>query len=84
MRRRYDHQTRRTIFAPSRPNERSREQIAENDAKLIRRGNTIGAGYQPKEIEQEDPQEIRKEGEIEQAAETKQDSVIMWDDNLPI
>ena len=29
MRRRYDHQTQRTVFAPSRPNKRSREEIAE-------------------------------------------------------
>ena len=44
LRRRYDHQTQRTIFAPSRPNKRSREKIAENDAELIRRANTIGGG----------------------------------------
>ena len=84
--RRYDHQTQRTIFAPSRPNKRRREEIAEVDADIIRRANTIGGGYQPMEIEeeQEEPEEIREEGEIEQAAETEEDSVIMRGDNLPI
>ena len=47
LRRRYDHQTQRTIFAPSRPNKRSREEIAEIDAELIRRPNRIGGRYQP-------------------------------------
>ena len=39
LRRRYDHQTQRTVFAPSGPNKRSREEIAEIDAELIRRTN---------------------------------------------
>ena len=73
LRRRYDHQTQRTILAPSRPNKRSREKNAEIDTELIRRANRIGGGYQPIEIEeeQEDPEEIREEREIEQAAETE-------------
>ena len=53
LRRRYDHQTQRTIFATSRPNKRSREEIADIDAELIRRANRIGGGYQPIEIEAE-------------------------------
>ena len=53
LRRRYDHQTQRTIFAPSRPNKRSREEIAEIDGELIRRSNRIRGGYQPIEIEEE-------------------------------
>ena len=58
--------------------------VAEIDAELIRRANRIGCGYQPKEIEeeQEEPEELREEGEIEQAAETEEDSVIMRGDNL--
>ena len=86
LRRRYDHQTQRTIFAPSRPNKRSREEIAEIDAELIRRADRIGGGYQPIEIEEEqaEPEELREDGEIEQAAETEEDSVIMRGDNLPI
>ena len=43
LRRRYDHQTQRTVFAPSRPNKRSGEEIAEIDAELIRRTNRLGA-----------------------------------------
>ena len=43
LRRRYDHQTQRTVFAPSRPNKRSREEIVEIDAELIRRANRLGA-----------------------------------------
>ena len=43
LRRRYDHQTQRTVFAPSRPYNRSREEIAESDAELIRRANRLGA-----------------------------------------
>ena len=41
LRRRYDHQTQRTVFAPSRPNNHSREKIAEIDAELIRRANRL-------------------------------------------
>ena len=79
LRRRYDHQTQRTIFAPYRPNKRSEEEIAEIYAELIRKANRFGGGYQPIEIEeeQEEPEEVREEGEIEQAAETEEDSVIM-------
>ena len=86
LRRRYDHQTQRTIFAPSRPSKQSREEIAEMDAELIRRASRIVGGYQPIEIEeeQEEPEELPEEGEIEQAAETEEDSLIMRSDNLPI
>ena len=86
LRRRYDHQTQRTIFAPSRPNKQSREEIAEMDAELIRRASRFVGGYQPIEIEeeQEEPEELPEEGEIEQAAETEEDSLIMRGDNLPI
>ena len=43
LRRRYDHQLQRTVFAPSRPDNRSREEIAEIDAELIRGANRLGA-----------------------------------------
>ena len=43
QRRRFDHQTQRTVFAPSRPNKRSREEIAEIDVELIWRANRLGA-----------------------------------------
>ena len=84
LRRRYDHQTQRTVFAPSRPNKRSKEEIAEIDAELIRRANRLGGGYQPLIKEQEEqPDEIREEGELENN-ETEEDSVVMPGDNLPI
>ena len=86
LRRRYDHQTQRTIFSPSRPNKQSREEIAKIDDDFVPRANRIGGGYKPIEIEeeQEESKEIREEGEVEQAAETEEDSVIMRGDNLPI
>ena len=75
LRRRYDHQSQRTIFAPSRPNKRSREEIADIDAELMRRANRLGGGYQPLQEETENNPE---EGEIQQEPEdTEEDSVIM-------
>ena len=67
LRRRYDHETQRTIFAPSRPNKRSRKEIAEIDAEFTPKANRIGRGYQPiaMEEEHEKPEEIREEGEMQ-------------------
>ena len=42
LRRRYDPHTQRTIFAPTGPNKRSREEIAEIDAELLQRTNRLG------------------------------------------
>ena len=82
LRRRYDHQSQRTIFAPSRPNKKSREEIVDIDAELMRRANRFGGGYQPLQEETENNPE---EGEIKQEPEdTEEDSVIMHGDNLPI
>ena len=82
LRRRYDHQSQRTIFAPSQPNKRSREKIAGINAELKRRANRLGGGYQPLQEETENNPE---EGEIEQEPEdTEEDSIIMRGDNLPI
>ena len=47
LRRRYDPHTQRIIFAPSRPNRRSREEVAEKDAELLQRTNRLRGGYQP-------------------------------------
>ena len=44
LRRRYNHQTQRTVFAPSHPNKRSRDEIAEIDAEIMRRANRLGGG----------------------------------------
>ena len=85
LRRRYDHYTQRTVFAPSRPNKRSREEIAEIDAEIMRRANRLGGGYQPMTEEQDEPEELQEEGELEiENTETEEDSVIMRGDNLPI
>ena len=73
----------RTIFVPTRPNKRSREEIAEIDAELLRRANRLGGGYHPINFEEEETEEMREEGEVE-TAETEEDSVIMRGDNLPI
>ena len=84
LRRRYDPHTQRTIFAPTRPNKRSREEIAEIDAELLQRSNRLGGGYQPitEEVEETGNPEA---GEIEpDQPETEEDSVIMRGDNLPI
>ena len=82
MRPRYDHQSQRTIFAPSRMNKRSRKKITEIEAELMRRANRLGGGYQPI---QEEPEENLEEGETDKKPEdTKQDSIIMRGFNLPI
>ena len=47
LRRRYDPHTQRTIFAPTRPNKRSREEIVEIDAELLQRTHRLGGGYHP-------------------------------------
>ena len=82
MRTRYDKQSQRMIFTPSRPNKRSREEIAEIDAELTQRAHRIGGGYrplQPEEEEEEEP-EAPEEGEFQteqNTVDTEEDSVIM-------
>ena len=83
-RRRYDHQTQRTVFAPTHPDKRSRQEIAEVDAELLRRANRLGGGYHTViPDEEEETEEMREEGEVE-TAEAEEDNVIMRGDNLPI
>ena len=92
MRRRYDTQSQRMIFTPSRPNKRSREEIAEIDAELSQRAHRIGGGYRPlqheeEEEEEEEEPEAPEEGELQTeqiTVDTEEDSVIMRGDNLPI
>ena len=84
LRRRYDPHTQRTIFAPTRPNKRSREEIAEIDAELIQRKSRLGGGYHPLTEETGEP-ENTEEDEIEpEQPETEEDSLILRGDNLPI
>ena len=85
LRRRYYQYTQRTVFAPSRPNKRSREEIAEIDAEIMRRANRLRAGYQPLTEEQDESEQLREESELEiENPEIEEDSVIMRGDNLPI
>ena len=93
MQRRYDPQSQRMIFTPSRPNKRSREEIAEIDAELTQRANRIGGGYRPTQEEEEEEKEEEEESEAPEEGEaqaeqntvdTEEDSVIMRGDNLPI
>ena len=88
MRRRYDPQSQRTVFAPSRPSKRSREEIAEIDVELTQKANRIGSGYrQFKEEEEEEEPAAPEEGEPQaeqNTVDTEEDSVIMRGDNLPI
>ena len=78
------------IFTPSRPNKRSREEIAEIDAELTQRAHRIGGEYrplQPEEEEEEEEPEAPEEGELQteqNTVDTEEDSVIMRGDNLPI
>ena len=78
LRRRYDHQTQRTVFAPTRSNKRRREEIAEIDAEELRRGNRLGERISSPEKEEE-AKEMRDEGEVE-TVETEEDSVNMRGD----
>ena len=80
MRRRYDPQSQRMIFTPSRPNKRSWEEIAELDAELTQRANRIGGRYRPIQEEDEDEPEATEEGELQieqNTVDTEEDSVIM-------
>ena len=81
LRRRYDHQKPKNNIRAVPTNKRSREEIAEIDAELMRRANRLGGGYQPKQEEPED----NPEEELKQEQEHKEeDSVILRADNLPI
>ena len=87
MRRRYDTQSQRMIFTPSRPNKRSREEIAEIDAELTQRAHRIGGGYRPLQPEEEEEPEAPEEGELQteqNTVDTEEDNVKMRGDNLPI
>ena len=88
MQRRYDTQSQRMIFTPSRPNKRSREEIAEINAELTQRPDRFGGGYRPIQVEEEEEEEPEAPEERELQAEqntvdTEEDSVI-GGDNLPI
>ena len=78
LRRRYDPHTQRTIFAPTRPDKRSQEEIAEIDAELLQRTNRLGGGYQPLAEETEEPKNP-EEGEIEPGQPETEDNLATVD-----
>ena len=88
IRRRYDPQSQRMIFTQSRPNKRSREEIAEVDAEVTQRTHRISGGYRPiQDEEEEEEPEAPEKGELQaeqNTVDTEEDSVIIRGDNLPI
>ena len=92
MRRKFDMNAQRRIWVPSRPNKRSREEIAEIDGELLTRANRLGGGYQPIEdrtAEDEDPNNNNNHQqpeiiEEENEPESEGESQIIRGDNFPI
>ena len=91
MRRKFDMNAQRQIWVPSRPNKRSREEIAEIDGEILSRANRLGGGYQPLEdrtAEDEDPNNNNHQQpeiiEEENEPESEGESQILRGDNFPI
>ena len=85
MRRKFDMNAQRQIWVPSRPNKRSREEIAEIDGELLTRANRFGAGYQPLEERVEEEQEPQQPENIEDTEqESEGESQVIRRDNFPI
>ena len=87
-RRRYDQNAQRTIWVPSRPNKRSREEVAEIDGELIQRANRLGGGYQPMQVAEQVPNESQAEEQPMEDrtndSESEGVSQVIRGDNLPI
>ena len=83
LRRRFDHYTQRTVLAPSRPNKKSREEIAEINAKLMSQSTGRRIPTNKRRTRPTGRNTGRSRVEIENA-EIEEDSVIMRGDNLPI
>ena len=73
MRRNVDLNAQRQIWVPSRPNKRSREEMAEKYGELLNRANRFGGGYRPLEerVEENPPQEEIVENELESEGESQ-------------
>ena len=88
MRRKFDMNAQRQIWVPSRPNKRSREEIAEIGGELLTRANRFGGGYQPLEEkvgEQQEPQQLQQLETIEDTEqESEGESQVIRGDNFPI
>ena len=75
----------RQIWVPSRPNKRSRKEIAEIDGELLSRANTFTGGYQPLEERTEKEQEAQKPETIEDTEqESESGSQVIRGYNFPI
>ena len=82
MRRRCDHSAKRTIWVPLRPNNSSREKIADIDGELINRANRLGGGDQliaANETEQNEEIELEPEERIEDTKSEKKSEIIKGD-----
>ena len=88
MRRRYDQNWQRTISVPSKPNQRSREEIVEIDGELIQRANRLGGGYQLIQAMEDEPNPIEPDEQFLEEQlndpERKEESQLIRGDNLPI
>ena len=78
----------RQIWVPSRPNKRSREEIAEIGGELLTRANRFGRGYQPLEEKVGEQQEPQQQQQLETIEDTEQESEgesqVIRGDNFPI
>ena len=83
-RRKFDMNAQRQIWVPSRPNKRSRQEIAEIDSELLTRANRFGRGYQPLEERREEQEAPQAEMAEETEQESKGESQIIRGDNFPI
>ena len=85
MRQKFVMNAQRQIWVPSRPNKRSREEIAEIDTDLLSRANRFGGGYQPLEERVEEEQEAQQPETIEDTEqESDGESQVTRGDNFPI
>ena len=75
----------RQIWVPSRPNKRSRQEIAEIDGEWLTRANRFGGGYQPLEEKIEEEQEAPQPEMVEETEqESEGESQVIRGDNFPI
>ena len=87
MRGKFDMNAQRQIWVPSRPNKRSREEIAEIDGELLSRANGFGGRYRPLEgrAEEEEEQETQQPEILEEAQpDSEGESQVIRGDNFPI
>ena len=84
LRRKIDLNAQRQIWVPSRPNKRSRQEIAEIDGELLTRAKRFGGGYQPLEERREEQEAPQAEMAEETEQESEGESQIIRDDSFPI